>query len=167
MESLYEYIKLYTINEVTLNSSLIEFEKNKKYVIASYENNIINTLFIDYKFDKLLDRTTNYNFRFKYVYGCDFAINNDEIKTNVLKLTDDFNYNHLIDLLSTHYNKNINTLELVNNLNRGIIMNSTHNYKKNADKINNNNGIYVYLQDHKILNCNNTNYRPTHYLKHN
>lgn len=108
METLLKYIKLYTINEISLNSTLVNLYTNKRYVIAVFKNNYLIRLFVNYKFFKLY--YNNYN-RFIHNNNCyeDFAIKSFSEKTIALELADDFNYSHLVDLLLTHYNKiNIN-----------------------------------------------------------
>lgn len=135
MEALLEHIKLYTINEVTLSSDLIKFKKNKKYVIVWYENNNMIKLFINYKFDKMhYSHSCNMTYYcFKHNTDCSIiGVNNNINQKNILELVDDFNNGYFMDLLLTHYSKNI---EYHNINNRNIIHinlenNEVYNYIK-------------------------------------
>lgn len=111
MDVLLEYLKLYTVNEITLSSSEIKFDKYKKYVVGIFINNNLINLFINYKFKQLIN-CERYDFNFNYdIYS--FYINDDNIKTNIFELACDFNDSHFADLLSTHYNKK-NTQDINN-----------------------------------------------------
>lgn len=109
MEITFKYLKLYTINEVSLSSDFIEFETNKKYVIAVFKNNNLIRLFINYKFHTIDDKL--YYIFNNTKYYCTFRINNYDDEIIILELIYDFTYKHYIDLLSTHYDKeNINNI---------------------------------------------------------
>lgn len=114
MDILLKYLKLYTINETTLNLRSIKFDITKRYIIALFKNNNLFKLFINYKFYERMN-VGYYTFsNNKYYY--DFIINENNNKGIIFELIYDFNYTHLMDLLSTHYNKE-NT-EIINNINK-------------------------------------------------
>lgn len=110
MEIFYKFLNLYIINEVTLTSNLIKLNKNDRYVIAVFEDNNLTQLFINYKFINIVSKN-HYRFIFNDSWH-DFTINGHP-KINILKLVDDFNHAHLIDLVTTHYKINI---ENINNI---------------------------------------------------
>lgn len=72
----------------------------------------LSQILINYKFINLLNNTS-YRFNYKDYY--DDFINNNTTIVNILELAYDFNHAHLIDLISTHYDKE--TLENINNIN--------------------------------------------------
>lgn len=106
MEIFYKYLSLYSVDEITLNSKLINFDKKKRYVIGIFKNNILINLTINFKFigfHNVLECYAFSNDRYYYNY----KINNDENKINVLELVHDFNSGYLVDLLLCYYKGNV------------------------------------------------------------
>lgn len=145
MDIFYKYLSLYGINDATLNSNLVSLNKKKRYVIATFKNNNLIDISINYKFVKFMNTTKCYRFSYNdYCY--DYDINNNENKTNILELTDDFSNEHLTDLLFSHYNNGyiINTDDMGINMRRCEIFKCVKNkrlYSKNTCKEKSNNGF--------------------------
>lgn len=107
---------------MTLSSNLIKLDENKKYIIAIFKNNNLTTLYINYEFVEFININKCYKFvninksnRFRHTHFNEHLcpINNYENKTDIFELIYDFNYNHFIDILLTHYDKkNINNIYL-------------------------------------------------------
>lgn len=141
METFLKYINLYTINETTLNSKFMNFDMNKKFVIAIFENNNLTNIYINYEFIEfnssevyVFARGNFHSGYYRYLF-----VNNSSIKTIISELIYDFNYTHIVDLLLTHYDK------------------------KNT----NGNAIYINSKQYQIYNHINCNTDTINYLKSN
>lgn len=138
MEIFLKYLNLYIINKITLNSNLIKLDTNKKYVIIIFKNNKFKKMFINYKFNRTINKNY-YKFNNNH-HWYNFDINKHDIKIDILELADDFNYTHLEDILSTHYDK--------------INVHDTHN-----------NGIYLNSENCIIYECQNSDIKQNYLLK--
>lgn len=118
MDKFFKYLNLYIVNEITSSTNLIQFQKNKRYVLAIFKNNDLIELFINYKFIRFNYRCKNcYTFIYN-IFTYTFGMNNDINETIIFELAYDFNYNHLMDILLTHYNNiNVENINNINNIN--------------------------------------------------
>lgn len=118
MEEFFKYLNLYTVNETTLSSDLIKFDTNKRYTIGLFVNNNLECLLINYKFAKSAHEIYHFTHEYSKIRTHNFEINSGDTKTNIFEMINDFNYTHLYDIISTHYDKENANNEYNKNTNR-------------------------------------------------